>query len=139
MKTNQLESLIKEVTGVEPFDKSRKLSYVFARAIFYKILYNKFKYTKTDISRRANKNHGTIIHALKHFDVWLKHNKRLKYWYDSVIIMMDYDINYIDPNDLYQKMIYLQEENERLKTKNKKLKQKLNEKTNDKNFISGNL
>ena len=55
MQTKKLITLIKNITGVEPFNKSRKTPNVFARAIFYKILYDRFKTTKVDISRKVNK------------------------------------------------------------------------------------
>ena len=136
MQTKKLITLIKNITGVEPFNKSRKTPNVFARAIFYKILYDRFKTSKVDISRKVNKHHATILHTLNHFDVWVKQNKKLKSWYDSIILVLDEeDVEFLDVDNIYQKFIYLREENELLKTTIKNLKLKLNEKGNDKESI----
>lgn len=136
MKTKELIQLIKNVTGVEPFNKSRKTPNIFARAIFYKILHERFQTSKMEISRKSNKHHATILHALNHFDYWIKQNRKLKNWYDNIILLLDEeDVEFLDIDTMYQKFIYLREENEILKTKIKNLKLKLNEKGNDKESI----
>ena len=76
------------------------------------------------------------LQTLNHFDVWVKQNKKLKSWYDSIILVLDEeDVEFLDVDNIYQKFIYLREENELLKTKIKNLKLKLNEKGNDKESV----
>ena len=51
------------------------------------------------------------------------------------LVLDEEDVEFLDVDNIYQKFIYLREENELLKTKIKNLKLKLNEKGNDKESV----
>ena len=68
------------------FSKSRKLKYIEARALIYTILRKYGTYKLTDIAKLFNKNHATIIHALKEWPYILKANPHLETKYNAILL-----------------------------------------------------
>ena len=57
--------------------KTRKLEYVYARAIYFKLCYNHTKHTYSQIADTLNRNHATVLHSVREFPYMLKHSKKL--------------------------------------------------------------
>jgi chromosomal replication initiation ATPase DnaA len=73
-KWDSFKILYKEVNrtlGIDILNKTRKREYVYARFIFINKLFKntEYNYTLSEISRLLNKNHATVIHAQKQYDI----------------------------------------------------------------------
>ena len=86
-----LSQVVYDQLGFDVFKDTRKRNVVDARRIYSKILFDK-GYGYTEIGRTLGKNHATIMHYLRHFDVHILYSKTLKeglqkvsYAYDLVL------------------------------------------------------
>lgn len=81
--------LLKEIVN-QAFDlnvdhRSRKLEYITARAICYKILKEQCDMTSAFIGRQFNKNHATILHGLEEFPWMVKSDREMEKTYRKIL------------------------------------------------------
>jgi hypothetical protein len=79
-----MENIRKSVERVFKLDignTTRQLPYVEARACYYTLCADLTAFSLTAIAKSINKNHATIIHALKEFPYMMKKNPDLKIMY----------------------------------------------------------
>lgn len=67
---------------------SRKIEYIDARSIYYKILYNFYLFTYEEIATVANKNHSSIINSISNFEYYIEQNKTKKERYLKVLLSL---------------------------------------------------
>jgi len=70
-----------DIFGVDIKKKSRKREYVYARACYYKLLRDKTACSLTSIGETLNKNHATVLHALREWEYMIKFDSRLEKLY----------------------------------------------------------
>lgn len=66
-KAKAIKNIVNSYYGIDVSAKSRKFPYIKGRVICYKIMRDEFNMTYNDIARHFNKNHATILSALKDF------------------------------------------------------------------------
>ena len=82
---------INEILGIDIFRNTRKREYVDGRALFYFILREHFKYTYAQIGRLCGrygcpKDHATVLHSLRDFEIRLKYNPKFNDIIDNLIL-----------------------------------------------------
>ena len=89
--TSQLKKVIKEITGVDINEVSRKREIIEARAIYYKILkqIDKKKSLKS-IGASVGKDHATVLHSLKNYDMFEQFNPTLKLFRKQILKRLNY-------------------------------------------------
>lgn len=89
--TSQLKKVIKEITGVDINEVSRKREIIEARAVYYKILkqIDKKKSLKS-IGASVGKNHATVLHSLKNYDMFEQFNPTLKLFRKQILKRLNY-------------------------------------------------
>lgn len=109
--TERLKEIVLFETGIDVNKNSRKAIVVETRALYFKLLkeYN-VTLTLEQIGETVNKNHATVIHSLRKYDMYEKYNSDLKYLKKIIRKQID-ENNLKDTND-----------NQLLKLKIKKLK-----------------
>lgn len=109
------------ILGVDIFKIRRHRELVEARFIYCHIMRHKFNKTISDIGRRLDKTHATVIYALKGFENLMSlKDKEFREKYNRIIniIQTEYDIdNYLSEEDI----IKIQEDQCRLLSSNKLL------------------
>lgn len=80
----ELINLIESKLGLDITTKSRKLEYIYARKIYYKILTIETDMTISAISKTLIQNHATVLHALKNFSHDYIHNISFKKDFDRI-------------------------------------------------------
>ena len=60
-----IRNIVEKHFGIDISNKTRKFEYVFARACYYKICRDFGGYQYNKIAKTLNKNHATVLHALK--------------------------------------------------------------------------
>ena len=95
--TLQLKKVIQEITGVDINEVSRKREIIEARAVYYKILkqIDKKKSLKS-IGASVGKDHATVLHSLKNYDMFEQFNPTLKLFKKQILQRL----NYIKPEDI---------------------------------------
>ena len=95
--TSQLKKVIQEITGVDINEVSRKREIIEARAVYYKILkqIDKKKSLKS-IGASVGKNHATVLHSLKNYDMFEQFNPTLKLFKKQILQRL----NYVKPEDI---------------------------------------
>lgn len=90
--TLQLKKAIKEVTGVDVNQVSRKREIIEARAIYYKILkQTDKKKTLQSIGASVGKDHATVLNSLKNYDMFEKFNPTLKLFRKEILSKLNLD------------------------------------------------
>ena len=84
MKHEKLIELINQTLGVDIKKETRIREYVYARFIYAKIMRDK-GFSLSYIGNTINKDHSTIIHALKQFELLKKYDD-FKKMYNKVKI-----------------------------------------------------
>jgi hypothetical protein len=89
--TLQLKKVIKEITGVDINEVSRKREIIEARAVYYKILkqIDKKKSLKS-IGASVGKDHATVLHSLKNYDMFEQFNPTLKLFRKQIMQRLNY-------------------------------------------------
>lgn len=89
--TLQLKQIIKEITGADINKVSRKREIIEARAIYYKILkqIDKNKSLKS-IGASVGKDHATVLHSLKNYEMFEKFNPTLKLFRKQIMQRLNY-------------------------------------------------
>jgi hypothetical protein len=89
--TLQLKKAIQEITGVDINEVTRKRETIEARAIYYKILkqIDKNKTLKA-IGASVGKDHATVLHSLKNYDMFEQFNPTLKLFRKQIMQRLNY-------------------------------------------------
>lgn len=109
--------IVSSVTGVDITEPTRKRHHTYGRAIYYKIMYDHFKWTYEKIAESVGKNHASVIHAVGNFEMYTNHEPELKSQYKKCL-------NYFAELDQIEPVDYL-ESIEKLTIENRLLKQRL--------------
>ena len=72
--------------------KTRKLKYVYARAIYFELCYNYTKHTYSQIAKTLDMNHSTVLHSIKSFPYMLRHDKQLNSEYYLIRQLLDFSL-----------------------------------------------
>ena len=89
--TKELKKVIQEITGVDINEVSRKREIIEARAVYYKILkqIDKKKSLKS-IGASVGKDHTTVLHSLKNYDMFEQFNPTLKLFKKQILQRLNY-------------------------------------------------
>lgn len=104
----KIKELVKQEYGYDVDSPTRKREVVEARAMFYSVLKNFTNLTLTGIARTVGKNHATVLHGLKNFDLWKKQNKYLEFAFKNVVHRLetlDEVENYVDVMELRRELV----------------------------------
>tara|TARA_R100000742_G_C4273970_1_gene93739 strand:+ start:1370 stop:1828 length:459 start_codon:yes stop_codon:yes gene_type:complete len=109
--------------------KSRKQENVFGRMIYYKILREQ-RHGFQAIAHSLNKNHATVIHAIKTFDNLYDSEKELRQSYEIIKeiyfdIEGNHPLTFTTRPELIEKVISLEKQNKSLNLSNEMLKDSL--------------
>lgn len=89
--TLQLKKAIQEVTGVDINEVSRKREIIEARAVYYKILKQiDKKKSLQSIGASVGKDHATVLHSLKNYDMFEQFNPTLKLFRKQILQRLNY-------------------------------------------------
>jgi len=89
--TLQLKQIIKEITGADINKVSRKREIIEARAIYYKVLKQiDKKKSLQSIGASVGKDHATVLHSLKNYDMFEKFNPTLKLFRKQILQRLNY-------------------------------------------------
>ena len=89
--TLQLKKVIKEITGVDINEVSRKREIIEARAVYYKILKQiDKKKSLQSIANTVGKNHATVLHSLNNYDMFEQFNPTLKLFRKQILQRLNY-------------------------------------------------
>lgn len=80
MKTTEIiKELILEETGIDIADKTRTRTKVEYRSLFFLIVKDlEPKLSLREIGEAVNKDHATVIHGIKQYEIFIKYNKDLE-------------------------------------------------------------
>jgi hypothetical protein len=106
--TLELKKAIQEITGVDINEVTRKRETIEARAIYYKVLkqIDKKKSLKS-IGASVGKDHATVLHSLKNYDMFEQFNPTLKLFRKQIMQRLNYatpDILDITKDELIQNL-----------------------------------
>jgi hypothetical protein len=89
--TLQLKKAIQEITGVDINEVTRRRETIEARAIYYKVLkqIDKKKSLKS-IGASVGKDHATVLHSLKNYDMFEQFNPTLKLFRKQILQRLNY-------------------------------------------------
>jgi hypothetical protein len=89
--TLQLKKAIQEITGVDVNEVTRRRETIEARAIYYKVLkqIDKKKSLKS-IGASVGKDHATVLHSLKNYDMFEQFNPTLKLFRKQILQRLNY-------------------------------------------------
>lgn len=89
--TLQLKKAIQEITGVDINEVTRRRETIEARAIYYKVLkqIDKKKSLKS-IGASVGKDHATVLHSLKNYDMFEQFNPTLKLFRKQIMQRLNY-------------------------------------------------
>lgn len=106
--TLQLKKVIQEITGIDINEVTRKRETIEARAIYYKVLkqIDKKKSLKS-IGASVGKDHATVLHSLKNYDMFEQFNPTLKLFRKQIMQRLNYatpDILDMSKDELIQSL-----------------------------------
>jgi hypothetical protein len=80
MKTTEIiKELILEETGIDIADKTRTRTKVEYRSLFFLIVKDlEPRISLREIGEAVNKDHATVIHGIKQYEIFIKYNKDLE-------------------------------------------------------------
>jgi len=82
---NNLIDLIEQELGLDITHKTRYRKYVYARKIYYKILYIDTKLSLASMGRSLVQTHATVLHALNNFDWDYNNDLDFKADFDKIL------------------------------------------------------
>ena len=85
LNPNSVIYIAEKILGLDLLSNSRKEEYIEGRAIVYYILRHKLGMTYQQIAKVFNKNHATVLHALKEWPYMVKYNSQLDAKKDQVV------------------------------------------------------
>jgi hypothetical protein len=87
---NNVQELLKQITGVDIFQETRKQEVVEYRAVANLFLNKILGYSLMDIvrwyqSNGKNSHHATIIFSINNYDIYKKYNKDLEKMFNTLL------------------------------------------------------
>ena len=87
---NNVQELIKQITGIDIFQETRKQEVVEYRAVANLFLNKILGYSLMDIvrwyqSNGKNSHHATIIFSINNYDIYKKYNKDLEKMFNTLL------------------------------------------------------
>jgi hypothetical protein len=87
---NNVQGLIKQITGVDIFQETRKQEVVEYRAVANLFLNKIMGYSLMDVvrwyqSNGKNSHHATIIFSINNYDIYKKYNKDLEKMFNTLL------------------------------------------------------
>lgn len=121
MKKQHVEELFRVVStyyGVDCMEKNRRREYIDARMVAYKIL-REWGYTVMRIAEMFDKNHGTIVCALKNFNTFSAYDPSLVRAYNAVTDIINseatkYPTYYLEREELVNLVLNLEHDKKML-------------------------
>ena len=80
----KIKNLVQQVYKIDITRNRRTINYVQARAIYYKLCLDYSPMNLSAIARTMGKNHATLLHSLKQFDVYLRFIPKFKENYNFI-------------------------------------------------------
>jgi len=145
MIEDNIKDKINDTLGIDIFRNTRKREYVDGRALFYFILREHFKYSLSRIGNicgryGVKKDHATVLHALRDFEIRLKYNPKFNDIIDNLIehgerqVNLNYakeNLNKLNERELAKLVKYLTKYDTRVKRKHHKGIQGVEEKSKE--------
>jgi len=69
---------LNEHFGVDIKDRYRGVNYVEARNMYFHICYKLFNMSLTAIGKTIDRDHSTVLHGLRQFEVWMEYDDLFK-------------------------------------------------------------
>tara|TARA_R110002012_G_scaffold11908_3_gene53315 strand:+ start:2073 stop:2597 length:525 start_codon:yes stop_codon:yes gene_type:complete len=116
-KVTAIKNLVNTVSGVNVDSRFKTDELVKARAMCYKIMRDDCFMTYTFIAKSFNKNHATIIHALKEFEWMIKFDKNMERMFVNIMNKWRQeraDYEELSPFELKKQLNNLAEQNKML-------------------------
>jgi hypothetical protein len=116
-KIKAVKSIVNSYLDINVDNFNRKEATIQGRAICYKILRDECGLTLSFIGKNFNKNHATILHALKEFPYMLKFNKQLEKDFIEILALWEAEADEyteLDPLKLKKELQNLREQNKML-------------------------
>lgn len=88
MTPERFKKIIELETGIDVDIVSRKRNFVETRSLYYKLLRDVLGMTLQSIADTVNKDHATILHSIKNFDIWSSYSEDLRRSYTNVMHMI---------------------------------------------------
>tara|TARA_B100000424_G_C22819580_1_gene438501 strand:- start:178 stop:567 length:390 start_codon:yes stop_codon:yes gene_type:complete len=91
VKLSKIKQLVEEKFDSKLNRRSRKRPYVYQRAVYFKICKEKAKCSLEQIGRTVNKDHATVLHGIKIFDLFdeWKEDEYIKVYQEVIGILED--------------------------------------------------
>ena len=101
----KIREVIEKFYKLDISTKTRKLKYVYARAIYFELCYKYTIHTYAEIANTLNMNHGSVLHSTKTFPYMLKHSKQLNAEYYMIRQLLNFSLKKprINARDLVRK------------------------------------
>lgn len=80
----KIKNLVQQVYKIDITRNRRTINYVQARAIYYKLCLEYTPLNITAIAKTMGKNHATMLHSLKQFDIYLRFIPKFKENYNFI-------------------------------------------------------
>ena len=110
----ELINLIERKLGIDVTTKTRKIEYIYARKIYYKILSLETDMTITAMAKTLIQNHATVLHALKNFTHDYNYNSTFKNDFDRIYKIYEgeqeeeFTVEMLEAKLLQQKQVILE-------------------------------
>ena len=79
METHErIKNFVQQVYKIDITRQKRSMTYVQARAIYFKLCMDYTTMSIVPIAKTMGRNHATLLHALKQFDVYLRFIPKFK-------------------------------------------------------------
>ena len=124
MKTEllKIKSIVEEYTEIEDISiKERTHELSMARWLYCKLCREYTPATMSAIGKTINRDHSTVVHALKSLDFEFAYNKDLQTKYDDLSIIVMLTIKTFTIEDIDKKISDLQNTLSKLKIQRKKI------------------
>ena len=80
----KIKNLVQQVYKIDITRNRRTINYVQARAIYYKLCLDHSPMNLSAIAKSIGKNHATILHSLRQFDIYLRFIPKFKENYNFI-------------------------------------------------------
>lgn len=110
----ELINLIERKLGIDVTTKTRKIEYIYARKIYYKILSLETDMSITAMAKTLIQNHATVLHALKNFTYDYNYNSSFKNDFDRIYKIYEgeqeeeFTVEMLEAKLLQQKQVILE-------------------------------
>lgn len=91
IQTENIKLIVERITGVSDISKVTRIkSHILARAVYVKILRDLTDMSLVKIGQTINKDHASVIHSLKNFDVYYKSKGFVKNYQEAKSLSLKY-------------------------------------------------